>query len=259
MQYVEMGKMDGKTLMLLPGTGCTFELNFKYVIDDLASKYHLICVNYDGFETDPSLRTDFTDMITITEKIEKYIKEKHAGKLDGCYGSSLGGSFVGQLFQRKNVFIKHGFLGGSDLDESGKLVAKIMTDTVGAIIENSCRDAKKLEKFKKFYSKKADESAESMLSFLDMFSESIKATKKGTLRKEFYSDYITRLGKNIDVENATMHIVYATKMGEKYEKRYLMHFKNPDIRRFDMSHESWLFSKDNSAPVLSYIDECMDK
>ena len=27
------------------------------------------------------------------------------------------------------------------------------------------------------------------------------------------------------------------KKGEKYEKRYLTYFKNPDIRRHDMQHE----------------------
>ncbi len=33
------------------------------------------------------------------------------------------------------------------------------------------------------------------------------------------------------------HVFYATKMGEKYEQRYLTYFKNPDIRRHDMQHE----------------------
>ena len=131
MQFNEFGNENGKTLMLLPGTGCTWELNFKYVIEDLKEKYHISAVNYDGFETDPSLRTDFTDMLTITAKIEDYIKEKHAGHMDACYGSSLGGSFVGQLFARNKVCIDHGFLGGSDLDESGKFVAKLMTVTLG--------------------------------------------------------------------------------------------------------------------------------
>lgn len=261
MQFNEFGKEDGKVLMLLPGTGCTWELNFKYVIDKLKEKYHIIAVNYDGFETDSTLRTDFTDMLTITGKIEDYIKEKYDGHIDGCYGSSLGGSFVGQMFARNKVHIDHGFLGGSDLDESGKFYAAIVTKTFGKMIENSCRDDKKLEKFKKKYVKmsgdKSQEKVDNTLKFLDMFSDSIKAIAPGTLTNEFYSDYITRLPKDIDVQGSTMHIIYATQMGAKYEKRYLLHFKNPDIRRFDMSHESWLFSPSNSEPVLKCIDECM--
>ena len=46
---------DGKTMVLLPGTACTWQANFARVIDALAERYHLICVNYDGFEGDPSV------------------------------------------------------------------------------------------------------------------------------------------------------------------------------------------------------------
>ena len=92
MQFTEMGKTDGKTLLLLPGTACTWQLNFKNVIDELADKYHIIAVNYDGFEGDSNVL--FTDVPTVTEKSENYILEKHNGHIDGAYGSSLGGSFA---------------------------------------------------------------------------------------------------------------------------------------------------------------------
>ncbi len=36
MQFTEFGKQDGKTLLLLPGTDCTWQLNFKTVVDVLA-------------------------------------------------------------------------------------------------------------------------------------------------------------------------------------------------------------------------------
>ena len=35
MQFAEFGNMNGKTLMLLPGTACTWQLNFKNVIGEL--------------------------------------------------------------------------------------------------------------------------------------------------------------------------------------------------------------------------------
>ena len=47
-------------------------------------------------------------MITVTEKIENYVKEHFGGHLDGAIGSSLGSSFVGQLIQRENIHIDHG-------------------------------------------------------------------------------------------------------------------------------------------------------
>ena len=58
-------------------------------------------------------------------KIEDYILENHNGKVDGAYGSSLGGSFVGLLIQRKIINIEHGFIGGSDLDQGGKIFAEV--------------------------------------------------------------------------------------------------------------------------------------
>ena len=70
MQFDEMGNLAGKTMMLLPGTACDYQINFSAVLDRLGTKYHLICVNYDGFDGSDLI---FPDMITVTEKIEKYI------------------------------------------------------------------------------------------------------------------------------------------------------------------------------------------
>ena len=48
-------------------------------------------------------------------------------------------------------------------------------------------------------------------------------------------------------------------MGEKYRKRYLKYFRDPEIRAFDMNHEQWLFGGDRYAiPVLKAIDEFME-
>lgn len=61
MQFVEMGNPGGKTLMLLPGTACDYQTNFSSVLDRLGEKYHLICVNYDGFDGSGTI---FPDMMT---------------------------------------------------------------------------------------------------------------------------------------------------------------------------------------------------
>ena len=70
MQFEELGNISGKKLMLLPGTCCDWQTNFGTVIDSLSEKYHLICVNYDGFDGSDDV---FPDMITVTEKIYQYI------------------------------------------------------------------------------------------------------------------------------------------------------------------------------------------
>jgi hypothetical protein len=119
-----MGKRDGKTLLLLPGTACTWEINYHTVIGRLAEQYHLICVNYNGFDDKKAARP-FTDMLTVTRKMENYILKRHSGHVDGAYGSSLGGSFVALLIQRRRIHIDHGFIGSSDLDQGNPVIARI--------------------------------------------------------------------------------------------------------------------------------------
>ena len=171
MLFEEMGNKDGKTMLLLPGTACTWQINFCHVVDLFSEKFHLICVNYDGFEGDPSI--PFSDMLTVTEKIEQYILEKHHGHVDGAYGSSLGGSFVGLLIQRKRIHIDHGFIGSSDLDQGCKFVAKIMTWIIGGAITGAGKSEEKRARLKKMLVKGIGmEMNEETSSFLDAFCES---------------------------------------------------------------------------------------
>ena len=140
MTYEEMGNMDGKTLMLLPGTCCDWQTNFGSVIERLSEKYHLICVNYDGFDGGEDI---FPDMITVTEKIEKYIIDNHHGRIDGAIGSSLGSSFVGQLIQRERVHLDHGIFGSPDLDQSGRLAAWLQSKLVVPLLTSFTKNEKK--------------------------------------------------------------------------------------------------------------------
>ena len=173
MQFTEFGNQEGKTLLLLPGTACTWQLNFKHVVDELAAKYHIIAVNYDGFEGDPSVI--FTDVPTVTEKIEDYILENHGGRVDGAYGSSLGGSFVGLLIQRKRIHIDHGFIGSSDLDQGGKLKARLLTMIVGPMLSGACKSEKKRAKLKaKLQQKGAVGDGDKSLEFANDFIDNMK-------------------------------------------------------------------------------------
>ncbi|WP_242839211.1 alpha/beta fold hydrolase [Pseudobutyrivibrio sp. MD2005] len=248
MTYEEMGNISGKTLMLLPGTCCDWQTNFGTVIDDLAEKYHLICVNYDGFDGGDSI---FTDMLSVTEKIESYITENHGGRIDGAIGSSLGSSFVGQLVQRQKVHVDHAIFGSPDLDQSGKLAAKLQAALVVPLLTSFTKNEKKQKRTKELLKKfflMDDENAERFMKCFSKFSPE-------SIRNEYYTDLLTHLEDDINVENTTAHFIYANKMGEKYLKRYKKYFHNPDIREFDMQHEQWLFgSREYAIPVLNAID-----
>lgn len=74
-----------------------------------------------------------------------------------------------------------------------------------------------------------------------------------------FLNVIDDLKENIHVDGTTVHFIYAKKMGEKYLKRYLKYFRNPEIREFEMQHEQWLFGERKYAePVLKAIDEFME-
>lgn len=251
MTFEERGNMEGKTLMLLPGTCCDWQTNFGTVLDKLEPKYHLICVNYDGFDGSDLI---FPDMLTVTSKIEQYIKDNHGGRIDGAIGSSLGSSFVGQLIQRENIHMDHGIFGSPDLDQSGKVSAKLQAMLVTPLLTSFTKGEKKRnktrDKLKKFF-EMSDETAEKFMGCFEKFNpESIK--------NEYYTDLITYLNDDIHVEGTTAHFIYAKKMGEKYLKRYRKYFRDPEIVEFDMQHEQWLFGEERYAePVLSAIDGFM--
>ena len=252
MQFDEMGLMRGKTMLLLPGTACDYQTNFGSVLDRLGEKYHLICVNSDGFDGSDLI---FPDMITVTEKIERYILEHFEGRVDGALGSSLGSSFVGQLIQRKNIHIDHGIFGSPDLDQSGRfsawLQSKLVVPLLTSFTKGEKKKAKTREKLKNFF-EMSDETADKFMACFEKFSpESIK--------NEYYTDLLTWLEDDIYVEHTKAHFIYANKMGEKYLKRYKKYFRNPEIRAFDMQHEQWVFGGEEYArPVLKAIEEFME-
>ena len=61
-------------------------------------------------------------------------------------------------------------------------------------------------------------------------------------------------------DGTTIHVIHALKMDPdgKYEKRYRRHFRDPDLIRFDMQHEEWLFGSAWTDTVLAAIDERME-
>ena len=251
MTFEEFGTDNEKTLMLLPGTCCDWQTNFGNVFLKLEQKYHLICVNYDGFDGGSDI---FPDMITVTEKIEEYIIEHHNRRLNAALGSSLGSSFVGQLIQRKKVHIDHGIFGSPDLDQSGKISAKLQSMLVVPLLTSFTKNEKKQrktkEKLKDFFLMD-DEAADKFMACFSKFDPR-------SIKNEYYTDLLTYLEDDINVEHTKAHFIYANKMGEKYLKRYKKYFHDPDIREFDMQHEQWLFGEEKYAiPVLKAIDEFM--
>ena len=220
MKLYEFGDLNKPVIILLPGTCCHWKANFEKVIPFLAEDFRVVCVSYDGF--DETEKTVFSDMLTETEKIENYIKENCGEKTHAAYGCSMGGSFVGLLVQRKNVHISHAILGSSDLDQEDGFSAKCKAWLIGKILYGMFPKGRLPGFMKRQLEKKpADERLyyDKMLDMFGMNNTRMSFVERESIRNQFF---------------------YAVKMGEKYQERYHMHFKNPDIRRHDMQHEELL-------------------
>ena len=242
MKVYEVGEQGKPVLMLLPGTGCYWRSNFGKVIEPLAETFRVACVSYDGF--DETEQTQFPTMIEETAKIEEYIKEHYDGKICAAYGCSLGGSFVGLMAARGVIHMDYGILGGSDLDQSAKLPAKLMTALMLPMIYPFLTTGRfrlpflnrKLEKWRKA----GDGYVDAFIGMMRGAGVDLSFITKESLRNQFYSDLITPLPDAIDPAGTEIHILYALKMGVKYRARYHRHFAHPVLHELDMQHEELL-------------------
>lgn len=232
MKFYKFGKKENPVIFLFPGTCCHWKANFREVIPLLENSFYVVCVSYDGFdETEDAV---FPNMVTETKKIERYIQKKFGGHIRAAYGCSLGGSFVGLLIQRKKIHIDHGILGSSDLDQSGVLAAEVKSLIVTPMITGMLRKGKIYGFMTKKLEKMPQDEQDYMKKMLKLFgigSDRMAFVKKESVRNQFYSDLVTPLENGISVLGTTVHCFYAVKMGEKYEKRYLQHFKAPEDRK----------------------------
>ena len=235
MKVYEFGEQGKPVLMLLPGTGCYWRSNFGKVIEPLAETFRVACVSYDGF--DETEQTQFPTMIEETAKIEEYIKKHYDGKICAAYGCSLGGSFVGLMAARGVIHMDYGILGGSDLDQSAKLPAKLMTALMLPMIYPFLTTGRfrlpflnrKLEKWRKA----GDGYVDAFIGMMRGAGVDLSFITKESLRNQFYSDLITPLPDAIDPAGTEIHILYALKMGEKYRARYHRHFAHPVLHELE--------------------------
>lgn len=251
MKFYEFGGKTAPVIILLPGTCCHWKANFGEVIPLLELDFRVVCVSYDGFdETEQGV---FPDMITETEKIEQYIKNNFGGRVCCAYGCSLGGTFVALLVQRGNITVEHGIIGSSDMDKDGEVPAKFKAWLVSKMLFGMFQKGKPPKFMAKAFEASAGDERRYNEKMIDMFginSTRMSFVKKESIRNQFYSDLVTPLKKKISAPDTVVHCFYAEKMGEKYLKRYMDYFKDPDICRHNMRHEELLICY-----PLKWVDE----
>lgn len=238
MKFYTFGNENAPAIFLLPGTCCHWKLNFGEVIPLLEKDFRVVCVSYDGF--DETEDTIFDDMVSQTEKIEKYIIEKFDGHIKAAYGCSLGGSFVGLLVQRQKVHIEHAILGSSDLDQDEVWKAKLKCQIAIPLLYKIVTTGEYPKILRGVMEKKRTPYRDKFMSLFGIGTGGLPFLKKESVYNQFYSDLITPLDEKIYVAGTTIHCFFAKKMGEQYVQRYHKHFLNKVIHEFDMEHEELL-------------------
>lgn len=243
MEFYESGNKSNPVILLIPGTCCHYSL-FDKVLPLLKEKFYTVVVSFSGF--DENEKSEYLSMDDETIKIEKYIKDNFNNHISCIYGCSLGGSFASYLLQRNNIKVDHIILGSSDMDEANILLASIKGKILSPIMYKMIHTGKlpnfmqkKLDKIKISNPTRYNQMVEFLNSFMVPSLKNI-VTKK-SIYNQYVSDLVTKIDKNIYQENTTVHVFYALGMGKKYRKRYLTHFKNPDIREQNMNHETFFF------------------
>ena len=259
MKVYTSGRTDAPAILLLPGTCCHWECNFGKVIPLLSREFHVLTVSYDGF--DETEQTEFPTMLEETEKIEAWIQKNLGGHIRGAYGCSLGGSFVGLMAARGKIHMDYGILGSSDLDQSSPAAAKLMTNLMLPMMYPLIRDGEFSAGFlKKRLEKRKQEMSAYMGAFLEMFGGARPYITRQSVKNQFYSDLITPLPMKIDPPGTEIHIFYATKMGEKYRKRYMDHFAHPILHEQNLQHEELLACyPEQWAALVTDILNCEEK
>lgn len=96
MKYFEFGTENKITLLLLHGVDTTWQMSFLPFIDVAKTKYHIIAVAEDGFNTDEP-DVDATSVIDEAHKITEWLVEHFDGKIDIILGESLGGMIMTEI------------------------------------------------------------------------------------------------------------------------------------------------------------------
>lgn len=134
MKYYEFGKENKLTLLLLHGAATTWQMSFMPFIKAAKSKYHIIAVAEDGFNTDEP-DVDASSVVAEAKKITEYLVENFGGRIDIILGESLGGMIMTEILLDPRISVHTAIADGYTIleypnfkhDLPKRLFAKLIT------------------------------------------------------------------------------------------------------------------------------------
>lgn len=112
MDFKLFGKEEGRTLLLIPGLGVSYQLSLP-LIGLLEKDFRIVAVQVDGFTLDR--QTHFTSIDDQAAQVIAYVKNHCGGRLDCAYGLSLGGKILSRVLERNEVSVDHAVLDAAPL------------------------------------------------------------------------------------------------------------------------------------------------
>lgn len=242
MKVHEFGNPENPTLLLLPGTCCYWKANFEHVLGRLTERMHVGIVSYTGFdEADSEV---FRSMEDEAACIERYIAERRGGRIRAAYGCSLGGSLVALLAARGVIATDRVIIGSSDFDQASRPFARMRASLVSAVLYPYIHTGRYSMSFmQKRMERRLAEPDPYNKAFVGLVGTDrfdLGFIAKASIKNQFYSDLVTPIPADISVPGTEIHVLYASKMGEKYLARYRYHFRNPIIHKHNLRHEELL-------------------
>lgn len=221
MQFYEFSEDNEKTLMLIHGMATTWKMSFSSLIQEASKYYHLIVVALDGHNEEE--KAEFISLEEEAEKIEKYVMNKHSGKLHVVYGSSLGGTIVLQILANQKIEITKAVLDSPYATDYGVLssfVTKIMTALSLKMISGESKIMRKMMGL---------ENKESVNALM------YTSISKKTLENCFYTSYNYTLPKGLSKVKTEIEFWYGSKESFpcKFAKKLMKQLPSMTVRVFD--------------------------
>ncbi len=123
MKFYEFGKENKIKIMFLHGNMVTHR-QFDNIVPLLKNKYHVICVDFDGF--DETGETTYTTAKDQADKIATYIKENLNGRIDLVQAESLGSAPAVHLSTDKSISVGGVIFSGAQYLDYGSFFNSVM-------------------------------------------------------------------------------------------------------------------------------------
>ncbi len=216
MEILEFGNRKNKSIILMHGFQCPYQIWDKY-IEYYKDKYHIIVPIFEGHN--PEKKENFISLQQTAKEIEDYYISHYGNSIYAIYAISYGGIIAANVWQNKRLNITKLIFDGAPITSYPKLLKSFLSNFYLKVTHKSQkRDTKTIVQATGSICPK--EYLEDFLKVLDNFSDE-------NIRKyiEAWSNY--KLPNNIDTPDTMVYFFHGTKSNEmlakksaKYVKKY---------------------------------------